>query len=202
MATDTQIANLALLHMNVSNRIANLQAERSIEADAIRTAFDSDRDDVLRDFPWPFATAYATLGLVSADSTRYNNDWFYAYRYPANCLNVRRIVTSAGRQETNPSPFKIGRDDQGKLIFTDQASPVVVEYTHAVTDPQEFDSIFATALGWKLASSCGPALSRVENIERRALGMYSMEISRAQARALNEGQDPPAPEAEWIRGRN
>ena len=74
MASDTQIANLALLHIGVSKRIGNLQSERSIEADAIRTAYADDRDYCLRDFPWPWVTAYTTLGLVSDPTEAVNDD--------------------------------------------------------------------------------------------------------------------------------
>ena len=200
MASDTQIANLALLHLGVSKRIGNLQSERSIEADAIRTAYADDRDYCLRDFPWPWATAYATLGLVSDPTVAVNDDWFFAYRYPSNCLFVRRILTAAGRRETNPAPFRTGRDNQGRLIFTDQED-AEVEYTAAVTDPQEFDAVFVSMFAWKLAASCGPSLSRDSNMARTAMQMYEIEKLKAQSRALNEGQDPPAPEAEWIRDR-
>lgn len=201
MASDTQIANLALLHMGVSKRISNLETEQTIDAETLRQAFADERDYCLEDFPWPFATAYATLGLVSDPDEAYNDDWFYAYRYPSNCLKVRRVVSGLGREETNPPAFRIGRDTTGKLIFTNEVSPVVVEFTWAITDPQEFSTMFNSMLSWKLASSCGPALSKLENIEARAMQMYELEKLKAQSRALNEGQDPDPPEAEWIRDR-
>jgi hypothetical protein len=200
MASDTQIANLALLHMGVSERIANLTTEQSRAAESLRVAYNDDRDYCLRDFPWPWATAYATLGLVSSATVAYSTDWFYAYRYPSQCLFIRRIVTDSGRLDTNPVQFRTGRDTQGRLILTDQQD-AVVEYTVAVTDPQEFDALFVSMLSWKLAASCGPSLSRLSKIEERAMAMYEIEKFKAQSRALEEGQGPAPAEAEWIRAR-
>jgi hypothetical protein len=200
MASDTQIANLALLHMGVSKRIANLTTEQSIEAETLRTAYADDRDYCLRDFPWPWATAYVELGLVSSPTVAYNADWFYAYRYPSGCLFVRRIVTPLGRTETEPAPFRIGRDAQGRLIFTNYPD-ASVEYTAAITDPQEFDAIFIQMLAWKLTASCGPSLSRDPQISVRAAQMYEIEKTKAQSRARNEAQETAPLEAEWIRER-
>lgn len=200
MASDTQIANLALLHLDVSKRIANLTTEQSIEAEAIRTAFNDDRDYCLRDFPWPFATSYAVLSLVSSPTGQYNYDWTYAYRYPSGCLFVRRIVTALGLEETHPPKFDQGRDSQGRLIFTHQAE-AQVEYTALVTDPQEFDSLFVSMLSWKLAASAGPTLTKDPKFSEGAMRMYEIERSKAQSRALNERQEGPPREAECIRER-
>lgn len=200
MASPTDIANLALLHMGVTKRIGNLETERSVEADALRTAYIDDRNYTLRDFPWPWATAYVALGLVSDPVTPYNGDWRYAYRYPANCLFLRRLVGPAGRNETRRIEYRIGRDSGGRLVLSN-CTPLTVEYTAVVEDAQEFDAIYVSMLSWKLAASCGVALSRIAQIETRAMQMYEIEKTKAQSRALNEGQEPPEPDAEWIRSR-
>jgi len=201
MASKTQIVNLALLRIGVTRAIANVDTEQSREAVSARLAFDDERDFVLRDFPWPWASTYATGQLVTGSSTTpANRDWIFAYRYPSDCLMVRRLVTSAGRSDTAPPSFAIGRDSQGRLIYTNQEE-AEFEYTARVTNPEEFDALFVSMLAWKLASVLAPALSRIENMTTNAIKMYEIEKSKAQSRALNEGQAAPPLDAEWVRGR-
>lgn len=201
MATKTQIVNLALQRIGCSQFVANADSEDSTEARAARLAFDDERDYALRSFPWPFATAYATLGLVAgSSSSRVNYDWTFAYRHPPDCLEARRIVTPNGRKETVPPAFRIGRDSQGRLIYTDQEQ-AQLEYTIRIADAVEFDALFVSALAWRLAHVLAPALSRIEGKTEDALKMFLFDLSRAEAGAMNEGQSDEPPEAEWIRAR-
>src|SRR5688572_11149621 len=111
MASETEIANLALSHLGVGKEIANLETERSQEAVACRRFYDTARDATLRDFSWPFATKIAVLGLIEADP---NDEWDYSYRYPSDCLQLRRILSGV-RNDTRDSrvPFKLAHDDSG-----------------------------------------------------------------------------------------
>lgn len=202
MSSETEIANLALVHIGVTRRIANLETESSHEAKAIRSVFDTDRKAVLRAFPWPFATSYAELGLVDGSSTTpVNYDWQYSYRYPSDCLFARRIVTATGRRDAEPPPFRIGRDDQGRLIYTDQAD-AQIEYTAEIDDVEEFDPLAVDALAWKIASSVGMGLSKIKDIHSRCEQMFMLSVSQAQAAALNEGQQTEQVAAELIRARD
>lgn len=202
MASKTQIGNGSLVRLGVTKQVANIATEASKEALAIRLIFDDERDYCLRDFPWPWARKYATAQLVTGSQTvPACLDWVFAYRYPSDCLFVRRLVTPTGRKELNPPPYVIGRDDQGRLIYTNQEL-AELEYTARVTDPEEFDALFVSMLEWKLASVLAPSLSRLPNLAVQAIQMYEIEKTKAQSRALNEGQADKNPEAEWIRERS
>lgn len=200
MSSKTNIANLTLFHLGSSQLITDVDTENSLEASSFRAIYDQQRDYVLRDFPWPFARAYADLALVSDPTETVNNDWTYAYRYPAGCLEVRRIVTVKGRSDTQPPPYTIGRDDQGRLIYTDEQD-ATIEYTVQILDPEEFDSIFVEALSWKIGAILAPVLPRLADKATTANQMYAFEISKAASRALNEEQAEEPREAEWISGR-
>lgn len=201
MASKTQIGNLALTCMGVSKPVANIDTENSLEARTLKQHFDTQRDFVLRDFPWPFASAYATLGLVAGSSDApANNEYTFAYRYPSDCLFARRLTLPGGRLSTIKIPFQVGRDSQGRLIYTDQED-AELKYTVAITEATEFDPLFVSMFAWRLAAICAPALSRVDNITKTCLLAYEFEKQRAQAEALNEGESDPPLDAEWIRGR-
>jgi hypothetical protein len=203
VASKTAILNIALSRIGVSKQVANVDTENSLVAQTARTIIDEDIRYVLRDFPWPWATAYATLALVAGSASENAvSDWRYSYRMPADCLFARRIVVpTLGRNNANPPPYRIGRDVQGKLIYTNEED-AELEYTVAVTDAEEFDPMFVSQLAWKLGSGLGPSLSRIKGVSVACMEMYEIDKTKAQSRALNEGQQEVPIEAEGIRARD
>lgn len=203
MASKTQIVNIAMARIGASKQLANVDTETSREAIMARTFFDDDVKFVLRDFPWPWATSYIDLSLVSGSTTtRTNRDWQYAYRYPSDCLFVRRLVIEGlGRNDPNPAPYAIGRDTQGRLIYTDEAT-AQIEYTAAIQDPAEFDSLFVSMLAWKIGSGLAPSLSKIKGMAEGSISLYEIEKTKAESRALNEAQQSKQLEAETIRARD
>lgn len=202
MATTTQIANLALTHLGIGKEIANLDSEKTEEAVTMRRLYADCRDAVLRDFPWPFATKFASLALVS-DPPVETDEWDYSYRYPIDAIMLRRIQTDV-RIDTNQSRivFKLGRDDSGQLIYTDEQE-AKAEYTFQETDPQRYPSDFVLALSFRLAAYAAPRLTGGDpfKLGDRAYRLYVQEISMAQASAGNEAVPDQLPDAESIRAR-
>jgi hypothetical protein len=201
MATKTEIANLALSNLGVGREIANIETENSQEANACRRFYDTAREIVLRDFNWPFATKEVTLGLVESNPTE---EWTYSYRYPADCLKLRRIFSGL-RNDTRQSrvPYKIVRDSVGKLIYTDQIN-ACMEYTIDEEDASRFDPDFVMALSFRLAAYMAPRLTSGDpfKLGERSYKLYVYEITKAQASAANEVQDEEKPNAEWINDRD
>lgn len=194
--TDVQIANMALGNVGVSKQIAAL-GEQSNEANVCNLYYQPSLESALEDFPWPEATGYDTPGLVKKEP---NDDWNFAYRYPTDCLMVRRIVTVLGRRDPDPPPFRIGRDSTGRLIYTDEEAPTV-EMTVRISDAAQFSALFAEALSWRLAAFIAPALSRIKDMQKTALVIYSAVLARARVRAANEQQQPEPPVSDLERAR-
>ena len=201
MSTKTEIANIALSHLGVGKEVANLETENSQEANAMRRFYDISREQVLRDFNWPFATKELALGLVETQPT---TEWTYSYRYPADCLKLRRIFSGL-RNDTRQSrvPFKLVRDTVGRLIYTDMID-AFMEYTFAETDASRFTADFVQALAARMAAYAAPRLTSGDPFKmgERAYKLYVLEISRAQASAANEVQDEQKTDAEWINSRD
>lgn len=199
--TRVQMANMALGHVGTSQLIENLETELTVEATQCNLYFDQAVETTLEDFPWPLATKYGTPGLVT-DNTDVTTpyDWLYAYRYPNDCLFVRRIVTTLGRKDTNPPPFRIGLDDQGKLIWTD-VEDVVIEYTKRVTDVNLFSPLFVDAVSWRLAAYIAPALSRIPKQDQTMMAVYLAMLGKAKVQAGNEQQQQDQVESEFLRAR-
>lgn len=201
VSSNTQICNLALSHLGNANEINNLETEKTAEAISCRRYYTIALGKILEDFNWPFSTKFADLALVEEDPT---DEWSFSYRYPSDCLNFRRIPSGI-RNDTRQSriPYKIGQDDQGYLIFTDQ-SEAQAEYTVNVTDVTRFSSSFALALSYLLAFLITPRSSGSDrfNIGKQMYSLYEKEIENARLGALNEEQPDLEPESEFIRARD
>lgn len=200
MASNTEICNIALSHVGVGKSIANLDTEQSQEAVVCRVFFETVRDAVLRDFAWPFASRTVAVGLIEEDP---NDEWDYSYRYPTDCLSIRRVLSGV-RNDTHQSrvPYKIAQDDDGRLIYCD-TEDAEIEYTVRAEDPELYSPDFVMALSFRLAFYIAPRLTGGDpfGLGSRALKMYEYEISKAKASAANEEQYDNLPESEFIRTR-
>jgi hypothetical protein len=129
---DVDICNLALSHVGVSTEIANLDTERSKEAQACRRFYEPTREEVLRAFAWPFATRFVDLQLVEEEP---NDEWAYSYRYPATASS--RGGSSPARASTaatiaNPVPHRERRRRPADLHRSrGRAARVHGDITHA-----------------------------------------------------------------------
>lgn len=199
--SEVAVCNLALGHLGVSEEIQNLETERSAAASACRRYITTARDMSLRDFRWPFATAFASLSLVEEDP---NTEWKYSYRYPSDCLNFRRIL-SGSRNDSRETriPYKLASDDSGKLIYTDQYQ-AVCEYTKMMSNPALWPDDFILMMSYLLASLISPRVTRGDGVKLgdRAFEIYLRSKQAAEVNAENEEQLDEPPEAESIRARS
>ena len=120
----TELINQSLSRIGVSKQIVNILSEASDEATVARLHYESDIDAVLRDFPWPFATHYATLTLVAGPNPVASPDWLYSYRQPADCVFERRICLSRG-QAVDPTPPPFQLSNQAAIVTQPPAVPIV-----------------------------------------------------------------------------
>ncbi len=205
MASDTEIANLAISHLGSGKEILNLETERSAEALVCRRFFDTAREATLRDFPWPFATKFAALGLLtsSEDDTHPNDEWTYQYQYPSDCLKLRRLLSGTRNDSRQTrAPYKMAYGDSGQVLFTDLEN-ASAEYTLRVDDPGRYPPDFVMALSLRLASYIAPRMTAGDpfKLGDRAMRFYEYEISKAKATSANEQQDEEEPDSEFIRER-
>lgn len=186
---------MALGYVGVAQEISALDGD-STEAEQCNRFYGVTRDQVLRDFPWPFAVYYRALGLVQEEP---NDDWDYSYRYPTDCMRALRIV-DGNRIQTTRIPFELTHDDNGKLILTDQ-DEAVLRFIRRITDPEVYDPSFVEALAWRLGSKLAIPLARSTKERDYAFERYRLELSTARVNAINEGEVDADPDAEVIRAR-
>jgi hypothetical protein len=200
--SEVSISNLALAHLGNTDGIASLD-EASTAARACKQVYALARDEVLRAFPWPFATSDDALALVATYSRR---AWSYGYRYPSDALAVWGVLPEAGAitntRETTVA-YKIGKDATGQLIYTAQPD-AYARITYRLTDPMLFPPEFVLALSFFIAYLIAPQVTGGDpnKLGLRAYESYLLEIEKAKVLALNQTADPDAGESEFIRARS
>lgn len=181
------------------SQIIQSMTEKSEAARKCNLFFEQCRDAVLSDFPWPFATKFQALADIGSPPT----NWSYRYRYPQDCLMARRIVVPGIRNpaEKLEIPYQIAYAEDGRVILTDQPE-AELEYTVQVTDTGFFDPIFVSALAYKVATEIAMPLANKPDIAQSMANAYLAELSRAEARAFNEGMDDQDPLNEFAQCYN
>lgn len=198
MATSrTHLANMALRHVGVSQTLADVDnaSDRSAAARACRDFIDQAREEVLRDFDWPFArrvSASAGLALIEEDPS---SEWQYSYRLPSDAVAVRRIINgSTSRVETLATriPFEMLADDDGAILYTDYVSstgdPLRVVYTTRVESVPRWPVDVAQSWALLLAGYIAPSITEGDELKlgERALAKYNWRLQRAMVNAANE----------------
>ncbi len=198
------LANIVLSHIGVGRTISNLESDGSEDADAINAFWDVALADHFRAFPWAFSRRIVAAALVEEDPT---SEWGFSYRYPSDCVMLRRIVTGArAPSRASRDPYWVGGDASGRLIYSN-TEDMEIEYTALVDDESRWPSDFAMSFTFLLAYYVAPRLSKgsqgeIQRAQRELLQKYMIEVERARANSSNEEQPDPPAESEFISERN
>lgn len=200
MADKTGICNMALSHLGISYEIANVETERSKEAQACRRFYISALEEAQRDFPNPSLIVIETLALVEEQP---NDEWAYSYRYPADCSKAIRIP-SGFRNDSNDTrtPYRIISDSSGMLILTDKEN-AMLEYAKKSTDPTKWHSDFVMAFSFLLAFYIAPRVTAGDPFKmgERAYRAFLISKAKSDVNAVGEEQPEQSPDADSIRAR-
>jgi hypothetical protein len=200
MASKTEIFNEVVLSLGVTPDIQDADTDTGSNALAIKAAWNTAIQTVLRDHPWGFANKRALLALVGTAP----NDWKYQYLYPTDC--VKAIEIEKANRTDAPIPYKISQytdTDNGtvKVILTDQDVATLI-YTKNESDPSMFDAQFIKCLVAYLSYRCAAVITTAKDATDKAWNAYQRAKFEAMSSDGNE-QIPDNPrDADWITGRN
>lgn len=208
MPSKADICNGSLSHLGVSTEIQDLVSEKSKEAQACRRFYDRVRDEVLRDFAWPFAKQDVALTVVTDHTTDEDStsEWNYEYRYPEECIAVRRLYLGGSIGRLNRADvrteYRLGQDTTGILLLTD-LEEAICEYTKRIDDPERYPPDFAAAFELLLAAKIGPRVAGGDQfkLSDRALRLYATAIAKARSNAASEEQPAQAEPGDLERAR-
>jgi len=205
MSTQTEIENLALLHLGSSIDLASFSNSDSDEAKSLRLLYEFSLPIMLRGFRWPFATKFKVLEFLDDNI---HPHYAKAYRYPSDCKFFSKIFSSV-RNDTLQSRVKFERgmaeheQNTVEMIFTDKEE-ACGEYIIDMDDESTFDADFAMALSWQLAYYLAPSTTGGDpfKLQQAAFNNWVSALDTAMKNASNEEQVDEMPESEIIRARN
>ena len=198
------ICNFALSHVGDSKGIV-LITEATTPARACNQWYEQCRDEVLRAFPWPFATMPgSTLALVET-LTATTDEWSYSYAYPADALAVVRLPWGSSRNPTTATRTKysiVRKSTGGRLLYTDQDA-ATISYIVKITDVGEFPPDFVAALSYLLASRICATVTSENRKENTVflLQMYEKTLGKAMMAAANEVSPDVEPDSGFATSR-
>lgn len=197
MASDTQIARTALAHLGDNYEIDDL-AESSVEAEQVNLVFEDTREELLREHPWGFATAYVSPAPLSSLAP---GSWAYAYAYPTDAVKIRRISNPLGDMR-KPLPFEVASlDDGSRVILCNEAEPVFV-YTRNVTNPNRMDALFRSAFSYRLAERLAIPLTGSRELMGDMKRLADMKVASAEEESSSEQVGNEPTDADWILARS
>lgn len=198
MASKMDIINLALANLS-REPIQNL-SEANPEAFQLRVHWDTALASVLRDHPWGFAMRRKPLAALAETPIGFA----YAYVYPNDCIQARRVFPCAdGTWGWRPAfPFEIGRsiDGRHRVILSDLPG-AALEYTSIEVPCEEFDPQFVNALAWRLTAEICLAIHADPQSHQAATATYSLQLQQAKALDMRESSSPRLPDGDFLRAR-
>jgi hypothetical protein len=218
MASETEIANLALGRLGIAQFITSL-AEQSTPARICNRFYHQCRREVLRDHPYGFASSAISVAQVAGQTFP---GWQYVYQYPASCLMVWTVADASGiRQWCNyfgqrdpytwqyldvlqrRFPFKkaLSSDGSRPVLLSDVPSAYAY-FTADVTNTGAFTDDFVSAFAWRLAMEVGGPLKCSVDLREAARSEYFLTKSQATAQDMNEQRDDTVPESDSIACRS
>lgn len=177
MASEVQICNNALTTMGEDLIVA--LTDNSKAARLCNLQYEIQRDALLREHIWNFATERISLGrLITTPSFGYT----YEFQLPTDFL---RMIRTEFSDDISPEQYRI----EGRKLLTD-SDTVKIEYTKKVTDPNEFDSLFADLLATRLSVVLALPLTDSKSMFQQMTSLFTFKLSEARlADAQENGQD-------------
>lgn len=187
--SDVTIGNLALQKLGAV-RITSL-TDDSRNARSINAAYEQIRNRELRRYLWSFAKSRASL---AASAIAPDFDFDYAYPVPTDFL--RLILPPDNRLD-----WVIERHQGRRAILTNDAGPLQVRYVALVTDPTEFDPLFAEAFACALAWHCCEEITQSNQKKADISAEYKDAIRAARQTNAFEVLPVDAAEDTWLSAR-
>ena len=212
MTDQVGVYNLCLGRLGVGQAIGS-PTENSVPAKTCNRFYDQCRQEVLRAFPWGFATKAEPLAQVVGQTFP---GWTYVYQYPNQCLNMRAVGDEYGMRRTysqwlsrDPcfwTTLQQVRQPWQKALKADGASQVLLSdiqtawgfFTVDVTNTGAWDVDFASAVADRLAMEVGGPLQAKVELVTAATQRYGIWLSQAAAAAMNEQKDDAVAESPSI----
>jgi hypothetical protein len=192
------IWNRALFRVGESGSKVEAETDTSIAAEACLLVYDDCLEQTLESFDWPFATKQIALSEPAGVS---RTGWEYVYTLPADCVRPIALLAEDQRMglltKDMRFPFAIFVDDADEKQYLCADVDIaeedfeVLEYIALIEYVPAYPRRFVSALSWLLASELALSLKKDTKLSITCLQAYDLEITKAQADALNREKPDP-----------
>jgi len=173
MISNVDICNLALTKLG-HNTIVSF-TEDTENARRCNRIFDYCKREVLRAYTWTFATKIEPLNELSGEEIL---NYEYVYSVPVNCLYIIAVYDE-NKTEINEYKKLLTPNSNVECIATNTYQ-AYLEYVLDINDPNLFDSVFVSALVFRLAGELATITTGKEQLSAQFLQQYEYVISKAK----------------------
>tara|TARA_R110000751_G_scaffold2075_7_gene11224 strand:+ start:7926 stop:8522 length:597 start_codon:yes stop_codon:yes gene_type:complete len=197
VTSDVDICNLALQRLG-TKAISALNEDSTAGRECNRV-YAHARDSEIRNHPWSFARARASL---AADAVAPIFGYALRFQLPAGfirLLPVRNVATNS---------LILGGIDpgidwqiEGRYILTDDGAPLQIVYLQQITDPNEFDQLFTDLLVSRIAMDVAEKVTQSNTKKQNAELRYTDAMMKAKKANAFERPPQEFPADDWVVAR-
>lgn len=187
MTSYVAIANLAATTIGTAARLTTPGDDTTLGR-AVASVWEIEREAALRDGAWNFAMRRASLAALSEAPA---HQFAAKFQLPADCIRLIEI-------------YELRRDEwqlEGRAINADHTGALKIRYLANITEPAEFDPLFAKAFALRIACAIGNRIAGSTFKEELNWEKYRQAL--AEARRVDAMENPPIEQAEssWVESR-
>ena len=165
MTSKIQICNQALIALGQTSTIEDISENPTLES-----IYDSNRQTLLGEHNWYFATVVTSLATVTSNPTNYT----YAFQLPTSpiMLKIAKLIDSSSNKEI--TTYEIFADK----VYCESAG-VTLYYVTDITDPTKYPTSFTEAYKLSLAKEIAYAITKDKKIKREIGIEYALAYKAA-----------------------
>jgi hypothetical protein len=168
------------------------------QALAAARAWDSALQASLREAAPGFATAIVALALYATTPLH----WLYAYKYPANCLNMLFVYNEGETDPARGQPFReLYTPDTNERIIVTNCDLAYGEYVYLVSDPTLFDPSFVKVMEYRLAADLAIPLVGDRDLAKQMDENFKIAASECDRYNAGEQQQSAIQSSAFIKAR-
>jgi len=194
----TSVANLSLSHLGMKALPSDIDTgvtNNNPSAIALDKQWGPSRNDVFREFKWPFANVQALiLPRTDVDEDDYP-EWLFFTTYPAAAAVIWTVFDEVTVKTKEENMFEViynpTLDEKIVCCSLDTQNSAYCEYTYNVTDPTKWDTKFIMAFSFRLAAAICVELTGDGAKAIELAGTYSRYIAEAKRIAHYEKKRKP-----------
>lgn len=187
MPSYVSIANSAAITIGTAARLT-APDEDTVLGRAVASIWDIEREAALRDGAWNFAIKRESLAALSGAP---KHGYARKFQLPPDCLKLIEVY------DTPRDYWQL----EGRQIHSNAGAPMNVRYLADITEPSEFDALFAKAFALRIACAIGNRIAGSSFKEE--LNWQKYQDALKEARMSDALENPPIEQAEspWIEAR-